>query len=82
MERLDQRFAQEAVLRPEDWIVDDTLREQFQLDHCHLLIVGGGEFAGLDAVLTGMGRHPEQPVTGDALLACGVAPNWSSLWRS
>jgi ATP-dependent Clp protease ATP-binding subunit ClpX len=68
---LDQRVAQEALLRPADWMQDASLR-RMQFDFSQILFIGGGEFAGLDETVAGMGRHPEQPVTGEALLALGV----------
>jgi ATP-dependent Clp protease ATP-binding subunit ClpX len=45
-----------------------------RIDVTRLLFLCGGEFTGLGAVITGLGRHPEQPISGDALLAVGAAP--------
>ena len=40
-----------------------------------LLFLCGGDFGGLDAAIAGLGRHPEQPISGDALLAFGADPD-------
>ncbi len=70
---MDQRAAQEAWSRPADWMRDPS-HHPIEMDISHVLFIGGGEFAGLDEVVAGMGRHLEQPVTGEALLALGVLP--------
>jgi ATP-dependent Clp protease ATP-binding subunit ClpX len=80
---VDQRGTQEALLRlwakvPSD-AVDHRLQidvaRLLQIDVARLLFICGAEFAGLDAIITGMGRHPEQPVTRDVLLTFGVVPD-------
>jgi ATP-dependent Clp protease ATP-binding subunit ClpX len=43
-------------------------------DPAAILFVCGGTFAGLDEVIAHLGRHPEQPVTGDVLVAWGLLP--------
>jgi ATP-dependent Clp protease ATP-binding subunit ClpX len=53
---------------------DESIRRVAQFDFSHILFIVGGEFAGLDEIVAGMGRHPERPVTGEALLALGVLP--------
>jgi ATP-dependent protease Clp ATPase subunit len=37
-----------------------------------ILFVGGGEFAGLDDIIGRRGRHAEQPITNDDLIAFGM----------
>ena len=71
----DQRAAQEALLHPEERMQEDPPRRlPPQFDFSHIMLIGGGEFAGLDETVSGMGRHPEQLVTGEALLDLGVLP--------
>jgi hypothetical protein len=70
----DQRVVQEALLRPADWMQNVSPPGTSQFDFSHVMFIGGGECPGLDEVVAGMGRHPEQPVTGEALLALGVLP--------
>jgi ATP-dependent Clp protease ATP-binding subunit ClpX len=71
---VDQQGTQEALLRV--WEGGTSApTDSLRVDVARLLFVCGGEFAGLDAVVAGLGRHPEQPVSGDALLAYGAAPD-------
>jgi ATP-dependent Clp protease ATP-binding subunit ClpX len=52
----------------------DSLWDRVQVDVTRLLFICGGVFAGLDAVIARLGRHPEQPIAPEALLALGMAP--------
>jgi ATP-dependent Clp protease ATP-binding subunit ClpX len=70
LDGVDERAAQEALLR----LWESRFNPHLRIDVTRPLFLLGGAFAGLDAVLTGMGRHPEQPVTAEALLEFGVAP--------
>jgi ATP-dependent protease Clp ATPase subunit len=45
-----------------------------KIDLAAILFIGGGAFTGLHEVMVRRGRHPEQPVTGDDLLASGMMP--------
>jgi ATP-dependent Clp protease ATP-binding subunit ClpX len=45
-----------------------------RMEAAGILFLWGGQFAGLDEVLARRGRHPEQPVTGEDLLAFGLTP--------
>jgi ATP-dependent Clp protease ATP-binding subunit ClpX len=69
---IDQLPTQDALLQ---WWQDGVWEMHgLQLDSARLLFLCGGEFAGLDRTVAGLGRHPEQPITGDALLTYGVRP--------
>jgi ATP-dependent Clp protease ATP-binding subunit ClpX len=46
------------------------------LDIQGVLFVCGGTFAGLDEAISRSGRHPEQPIAGDALVTAGARPEW------
>ncbi len=72
---VDQRATQEALLQWWERVASGTITRRLKIDVARLLFLCGGEFAGFDAVMTDMGRHPEQPITGDALLAFGVVPD-------
>src|SRR5258707_1346555 len=48
-----------------------------QLDVHGILFVCGGTFAGLDEAIVRLGRHPEQPVTAQALRAVEVRAEWA-----
>ncbi len=37
----------------------------------------GGTFAGLDEAIARLGRHPEQPVTIEGLVAVSAQPDWA-----
>jgi ATP-dependent Clp protease ATP-binding subunit ClpX len=43
------------------------------MDTTQILFICGGRFAGLDEVLARRGRHPEQPLTGEDLVAFGMS---------
>lgn len=58
---------QQQVVEPVSRLQFDTRRVRF---------VCGGTFDGLDEVIAGSGRHPEQPVSADALVATGALPKW------
>jgi ATP-dependent Clp protease ATP-binding subunit ClpX len=77
---VDRREAQEALLRLWDRQVIEVregadVAQGIKIDIRNILFVCGGTFAGLDDAIVRLGRHPEQPVTGDALIACGVLPD-------
>jgi ATP-dependent Clp protease ATP-binding subunit ClpX len=68
---VDGRDAQEALLR--FWEGgDQCVFNGLPFDIRAVLFVCGGTFAGIDQTAERLGRHPEQPVTGDALIASGV----------
>jgi ATP-dependent Clp protease ATP-binding subunit ClpX len=48
-----------------------------QLDVRKVLFVCGATFAGLDDAIVRLGRHPQQPVTVEALRAVGVRAEWA-----
>jgi ATP-dependent Clp protease ATP-binding subunit ClpX len=72
---VDRRATQEALLRLWEGGGSTPTDGPPRVDVTHLLFLCGGEFAGLGAVIADLGRHPEQPITGDALLAVGAAPD-------
>jgi ATP-dependent protease Clp ATPase subunit len=51
-----------------------VLHADLRLDLGNILFVCGGTFAGLDESDVGIDRHPEQPVTAQALKAIGMLP--------
>jgi ATP-dependent Clp protease ATP-binding subunit ClpX len=73
LDGVDRRETQEALLRLRDRQVLGVVGD-LEIDIRHILFVCGGTFAGLNDAIARLGRHPEQPVTGDALIACGVLP--------
>jgi ATP-dependent Clp protease ATP-binding subunit ClpX len=48
-----------------------------QLDARRVLFVCAGTFQGLDEAISALGRHPEQPVSAQALIASGASPRWA-----
>jgi ATP-dependent Clp protease ATP-binding subunit ClpX len=56
------------------WPADSgrSTRSRIQLDTANLLVVCGGGFTGLDALLARRGRHPEQEVMREDLIAFGM----------
>jgi ATP-dependent Clp protease ATP-binding subunit ClpX len=68
---VDKPETQAALLRLwEDG--EKALTHQLSLDLDNLLFVCGGGLAGLGEVIARAGRHVEQPVTADVLLAFGL----------
>ncbi len=76
VDAVDQRTTQEWLLRL--WekgvgnAVSHRLRIEIKVDR--LLVLCGGAFRGLDDVISRLGQHPEQPLSGESLLAFGMAP--------
>jgi ATP-dependent Clp protease ATP-binding subunit ClpX len=71
---LDDRATQEWLLRVWEQGVSTAFALNFHIEVGHLLFLCGGRFVGLDDVIARLGQHPEQPLTGEALLAFGMAP--------
>ncbi len=67
------RLWQEQVV---DVIISRREAERVQLDIRNVLFVCGGAFTGLREASAASGRHPEQPVTADGLVAFGARPEW------
>jgi ATP-dependent Clp protease ATP-binding subunit ClpX len=74
---VDRPDAQHALLRL--W-QEGTCRlaEGLQLAVRGILFVCGGTFAGLDEATARLGRHPEQPVGVEELMAVGVRSDWAA----
>jgi ATP-dependent Clp protease ATP-binding subunit ClpX len=71
---LDDRITQERLLHLWKRGGRDITAGGLHIDVSGPLFICGGEFSGLDALIARAGRHPEQPVTAEALLAFGMAP--------
>jgi ATP-dependent Clp protease ATP-binding subunit ClpX len=69
---IDQRATQEQLLQL--WHAAKSAT-RLQIDVARVLFICGGVFAGLDEVAARLGRHPEQPVTGETLAGLGMIPD-------
>jgi ATP-dependent Clp protease ATP-binding subunit ClpX len=74
---MDRPEAQEALLRL--WQGQVANVGGLTLDLRGILFICGGTFAGLEDAIARLGRHPEQRVTADTLLATGARPEW--VWQ-
>jgi ATP-dependent Clp protease ATP-binding subunit ClpX len=74
VDRLDNRANQEWLLRLWEQGVSTAITQRLQITVGRILFLCGGQFAGLDDVVTRLGQHPEQPLTREALLTFGMAP--------
>jgi ATP-dependent Clp protease ATP-binding subunit ClpX len=72
---VDHSATQERLLQPWEGAVSNPIDHPLRISVARLLFVCGGVFSGLDEVVARLGRHREQPVTGEALAAFGVIPN-------
>jgi ATP-dependent protease Clp ATPase subunit len=72
---VDRPEAQEASLRVWQGHVCEPLG-RLQFDIRGVLFVCGGTFAALDDDIARSGRHPEQPVPAEVLVAAGAHPEW------
>lgn len=75
LDGVDQQEAQDASLRLWQQPVAQVAG-RLQFETRGILFVCGGRFAGLDEVAARSERHPEQSVTGEALVAFGARPEW------
>jgi ATP-dependent Clp protease ATP-binding subunit ClpX len=57
-------------------------QQYIQVDTSNILFTCGGTFVGLEEVIARRGRHPEQPLTADDLLAFGIAPSLVRCFRT
>jgi ATP-dependent Clp protease ATP-binding subunit ClpX len=72
----EQQEARDALIRL--WREDICYPvEGLQVTVRGILFVCGATFAGLDEASARLGRHPEQPVTGEVLQAVGVRLDWT-----
>jgi hypothetical protein len=53
-----------------------SVADRLEIDTRQVLFICGGIFAGLDQSIARSGRHAEQPITGDVLIAYGAQPEW------
>jgi ATP-dependent Clp protease ATP-binding subunit ClpX len=74
VDRADDQATQERLLRFWEGPRCAGGGHGLQIDVDQLLLICGGQFAGLDTVIAPMGRHPEQPVVSEALLRFGMSP--------
>ena len=75
LDGVDRPQAQATLLHLwQGHVVEPLARLQFDIRG--VLFVCSGTFAGLDDAIAQSGRHPEQPVTADALIAAGARPEW------
>jgi ATP-dependent Clp protease ATP-binding subunit ClpX len=74
LDGVDERAGQRAFLKLLQKGVSSALPDDLSFDVSGILFLCGGTFANLDEVMTHRGRHPEQPVNSEDLLACGMLP--------
>ncbi len=75
LDGVDQPEVQEASLQAwQQQVVE--LAGQLRFDIRGVVFVCGGTFAELDEAVARSGRHLEQPVTTEALVAAGAGPQW------
>jgi ATP-dependent Clp protease ATP-binding subunit ClpX len=79
---IDQRATQERLLQLWEGEEGDPRGLVPHIDVARLLFICGGVFAGLDKAIARLGRHPEQPVTGETLEAFGMAPDLARRLRA
>jgi ATP-dependent Clp protease ATP-binding subunit ClpX len=72
---VDGPEAQEALLHLWDE-GEHAVTSGLRLDVRTVLFVCGGAFPGLAEAVARLGRHPEQPLTAEALIASGVLPDF------
>jgi hypothetical protein len=72
---IDQRATQGGLLRLWESVGSECRGHRLQIDVSGVLFLSGGVFADLEEVVVRLGRHPEQPVTGETLAGLGVAPD-------
>jgi ATP-dependent Clp protease ATP-binding subunit ClpX len=77
LDGVDRPDAQEALLHLWQGQVVES-RGRLSFDIRGVLFVCGGTFTGLAEAIARSGRHPEQPVTAEVLVAAGARPQWVS----
>jgi ATP-dependent Clp protease ATP-binding subunit ClpX len=80
LDGVDRLEAREASLRL--WKAPVEVMAGHEIDPRRILFVCGGTFPGLEEAIARSGRHPEQPVTGEALVGLGARPEWVSHLRA
>jgi ATP-dependent Clp protease ATP-binding subunit ClpX len=71
----DRREVQDVLVQLWQGHIGDAV-SRLQIAMQSILFICGGEFAGLDELITSSGRHSEQPITDDTLVAFGARPEW------
>jgi ATP-dependent Clp protease ATP-binding subunit ClpX len=79
---VDRHATQECLLQLWKEIEGEARRLPVPIKTEKILYLCGGEFAGLDAVVTQQGRHSEQPVTREALRSFGMAADLVNLFAT
>lgn len=70
---IESREAQETLLQVLREGVRSAIPPQLRMEISPILFICQGDFLGLDEEMTQRGRHPEQPIVCEDLLACGVS---------
>jgi ATP-dependent Clp protease ATP-binding subunit ClpX len=81
LDGIDQGEAQQGLLGILSDTAGDLLSPAMAFDATSLLIIAGGTFTGLDQTLAHQGRHPEQPITHEDLIAHGLHPDLARRFR-
>jgi ATP-dependent Clp protease ATP-binding subunit ClpX len=76
LDGMDSRNAQEMLVNDLEGKVEKALPSGLQIEVACILFVCLGPFIGLNEQLIRQGRHPEQPIASDDLLAFGVLPDF------
>lgn len=75
LDGIDQPEVQPSVRRLFDGLLSNLLPTGLQMETADILIICGASFVGLDEAIARRGRHPDQPIMGDDLLAVGLIPD-------
>ncbi len=73
---MDSRDAQEMLVNVLEGKDERAFPAALHVDVASILFVCLGPFIGLDEQMVRQGWHPEQPITSEDLLACGVLPEF------
>jgi ATP-dependent Clp protease ATP-binding subunit ClpX len=76
LDGIDVSDAQEMLVRLLEEKRFAVVAPSVQIDIASILFVCRGDFAGLDERMVRRGKHPEQPITKEDLLALGVRPEF------
>ncbi len=76
---IDQRATQERLLQLCERAVSDSSGRRLPIAVADVMFIWGGAFAELEEVAARLGRHPEQPVSGETLAGLGWPRIWSGV---
>jgi ATP-dependent Clp protease ATP-binding subunit ClpX len=82
LDGVDQRDAQRILRKMLEGKAGDLLPPGLEIKVTPILFIGGGTFVGLDQMMARQGRHPEEPITRDDLLAYGLHPDLVSRFQA